>query len=215
MQQHRPPVEVAAEHLPDDVRRGQVALPVLTPRGPQHRPQPEPAGLEQVRCREGAVGRTEVRRAYPCLGLDDVGRARELVARADAGRVAQVVAVVPRVHRDLVALVDDALGDVGVALAHLAEQEERRPDVQCAEGVQEPRGALRVRSVVEGERDMTVPAAPVDPRRQPLAGRQERHQRRRLHGGGDRPAREQGPAQHEPQPQDSSVKTSSTARAMR
>ena len=89
------------------------------------------------------LGRLAVDRVGECA----LGRTELLHDRPRAGEHEQRVVVA--VAGQLVALVDDPAGDVGVR-AHLApEREERGPRTRVPEGVEHPRRPLRARPVVE------------------------------------------------------------------
>ncbi|KUM68814.1 hypothetical protein AQI70_32920 [Streptomyces curacoi] len=67
--------------------------------------------------------------------------------------------MVEGVQADLVALVDHAPHQVGVARGHGAGDEEHREGAVLVEHVQDLGGPLRVRAVVEGEDQTVVPQA--------------------------------------------------------
>ena len=68
--------------------------------------------------------------------------------------------VAPGVIAQLMALVDDAPGDLGRRRGSTADQEERRGDAFARQDVQDPRRMLAIGTVVEGERGEAFGPAP-------------------------------------------------------
>ena len=97
--------------------------------------------------------------------------ARRRSARTAAGRRGRQISVVVAVHADLVAGRDDLRRQRRRPVDHRAEQEKGGPDLPLGERRQEQRRRVRIRPVVEGERDVAGVTLAGQPGEQQLADR--------------------------------------------
>ena len=140
VEQHRPAVEPSGRDVVAHRARRRLGPPVATPRGPEHRPHPEPARGERdprVTARRAAVGRT---------------RASHRPRRRSLVRAPHVVADPPRRHVPVRAVLRwrarprrdrrrRARRRARAASHHVAEHEERRPPPEPVEHRHDRRGA--------------------------------------------------------------------------
>lgn len=163
MQQHDRPGEEARGESRAKLGIG-LRLPVPRIVGPEHNREPGVASRAQVRPLQRSKRRSVVEDGRPAQALQHPPGARQpLCQTRDANRIETFVAI--PVQRDLVPGRHDGLNQGGMSGRALRNEEERAPGAEIGERLENRRGARRMRSIVECERDPALarPAPPEDP----------------------------------------------------
>src|SRR5207245_4422274 len=127
------------------------------------------------------VGRPEVPDVGPGLPGDRVARRPE-VPDGRRRRETEVVEMAVAMAGDLVARLDDPPGGLGGARHLLPDQEERRPDAERTQRLEEALHRLGLGSVVEGEAHAARPVDPADGAEQAPSPRDRGEGREGVHG---------------------------------